>query len=736
MRFDNKLLLSMTAALVPLLVACPAQPPAPQEVPKSAVVKAFSASPAEVAPGESATLTWEVEDTKSVSITTLNGEPIPVPDPAASKGTVAVEVEATTVYVLTAHGEGGSDTAVSSVLVRQNGESIFCTITPQEIEAGQPVTLVWNAAGAGQVSITNAEGEEIYAGAQVQGSKTITPSFSTTYTCAADSKSVTTTLQVNPKIVAFEANASSIDAGGTVTLRWKVGGAQSVSLRAEGRELFSSNTPAEIADGTFTETVPSNLPANAVLTYRLDASAGETTLSRVLEVYVGANPRFVQLVVPPYAREAGVFNVEWKTEQANQVFVLVDGKPVYVATAPAEVAQGVLTLASPATQLQVELKATNARGGETVSAKYTVGAVGAPALNGPITATPAVIANGGEVTTLSWSISNARRVRVLDGHGDVLTEVTGTAAEAGTLDVYPNEGTTFYTVEADNQAGDAILPAPTVAVDVTSPATLTWASPEFPEGGPIVVAGHTAVNAGDVYGLPSVVKNAQGEAFVDIRQSGTPVKVPPETGTKSYVRKFGGEMSALVHGVRARHDSVSVNVNGYLVFSTKEETGWDDNTPNFPKNQLPPLAIAPYFDDLIAKRDGSSEIFFQTDGTGLNRRLIVQWDNFSHANFPGSLLTFQAQVYESGKIVFAYKTLQRVDGNDPGVGVVNDDKTGGLVAPDFPAEGDTYTFFGPATLPLTMGAIDAPWSARIQVGTTDHYINVTAAPPTYLPPVQ
>ena len=87
---------------------------------------------------------------------------------------MAVPVEATTVYVLTAHGEGGSDTAASSVLVRKNGESIFCTVTPQEIEAGQPVTIVWNAAGAGQVSITNAEGEEIYAGGQVQGSKTFT----------------------------------------------------------------------------------------------------------------------------------------------------------------------------------------------------------------------------------------------------------------------------------------------------------------------------------------------------------------------------------------------------------------------------------------------------------------------------------------------------------------------------------------------------------------------------------
>ena len=730
MRFDNKLLLSMTAALVPLLVACPATPPQ-QEVPKSAVVKLFSASPAEVGAGEAATLSWEVEDAKSVSIATLDGAPIALPDATASRGTTLVTVQETTVYVLTAHGEGGHDKAASSVLVRQKAGSIFCTVAPQEVEAGDPVTVVWNAAGASQITVTNAAGEEIYSGNQVQGSKTLTPSFSTTFTCAADSKTASTSLQVSPKILAFGANSSNVAAGGTVALSWKVGGAQSVSLIAEGRgALTTTSTAAQIADGSYTDTVPANLPANGFVTYRLEASAGETKIDQTLEVYVGAEPRIVRFDVPAYAREASVFNVEWTTQQAHQVVVLVDGQPVHVATTAAEVASGLLTLPSPEISMEVALKVTNTRGGEVVSPKHTVYPVGTPVLNGPITVTPPVIATGGEPATISWNVTNARRVRVLDDLGKLVAEVTGMAAEVGSVDVYTNKQTD-YTVEIDNSAGDAILPVPTVSVGVTSPATLTWAAPLYPAGGSIVLGGHTGVNAGGLYGVPNVVKNAPGEAFIDIRQDGTPVNVTANVSTSTYVRKFGAEMDTLVHGVRAFHDSISVNVNGYLVFSSTSKSGSSDNTLPFPSNQLVPLAIAPYFDDLRTNLDGSSEIYFRTDGSGLNRRLIVQWDNFKHDDFESSL-TFQAQIYESGKIVFAYKTLQGVAANDPAVGVINSDETGGLVAPDFPAEGDTYTFFGPVTPPVTVDAIDEPLAARLQIGATDLYLNISADPPAYL----
>ena len=731
MRLDNKLLLSMTAALVPLLVACPAEPPK-QEVPKSAAVRVFSASPAEVSAGEKATLTWEVEDATGISITTLAGESVPLPDATASKGTIDVPVQQTTIYVLTANGEGGSDTAASSVLVRDEDSSILCTVTPQDAEAGDPVTVIWNAPGASQIVITNAEGDALYAGPQVQGSKTTTASFSTTWTCTAGARTASAGLQVSPKILAFAADTSNAAAGGTVTLSWNVGGASSVSLSADGSDaVFTTSTSAEIADGSLVTTIPANLPANGVVTYRLEASAGETKVSRSLEVYVGSEPRIVRFDVPRLARATGVFNVEWTTEQANKLVILVDGEPVHMAGKASDVAQGVLTLPTPASELEIQLQATNARGGVTLSEKHTVSAIGAPVINGQITATPPLLANGGEASSIAWNITNARRVRVLDEYGIAVAEFTGTAAESASVDVYPNALTTTYTLEVDNSVGDSILPRPTVNVDITSPATLTWADPAYPPGGPIVLSGHTAVNAGGLYGIPNVVKNAPGETFIDIRAEGTKLDVPANHTSKKNVYDLGADMDTLIYGVRAFHRNVAVSVNGWLEFSSATAIGPADNNSPFPNTQLVPLAIAPYFDDLRSKADGSSAIHVRTDGNGLNRRLIVQWDDLKHNDFDMSSLTFQAQIYESGKIVFAYKTLQVGGPELPAIGVINDDESGGLAAPDLPSEGDTYTFFGPVLPPVTMEAIDAPWAARIQVGATDLYLDVLADPPAY-----
>ncbi|MGA9522705.1 MAG: hypothetical protein WBV82_14655, partial [Myxococcaceae bacterium] len=253
-------------------------------------------------------------------------------------------------------------------------------------------------------------------------------------------------------------------------------------------------------------------------------------------------------------------------------------------------------------------------------------------------------------------------------------------------------------------------------------------------GGPIVLSGHTAVNAGGLYGVPNVVKNAPGEAFIDIRENGTKLDVPASNTNRKTVYDLGAAMDTLVYGIRAFHSNVAVSVNGWLDFSSSTSVGPADNNSPFPHAQLVPLAIAPYFDDLRTKDDGSSAIYVRTDGNGLNRRLIVQWDNLKHNDFSVSSLTFQAQIYESGKIVFAYKTLQVGGPELPAIGVINDDKSGGLAAPDLPSEGDTYTFFGPVTPPVTMAAIDAPWAARIQVGTTDLYLNVLADPPAYQAP--
>ena len=81
-------------AVVPVTLACRADPPAPPEVPALAQVKSFSASPTQLNEGEPTTLTWEVENATSVTIRTLSGEPVAVPDGSSATGSVAVTVQA------------------------------------------------------------------------------------------------------------------------------------------------------------------------------------------------------------------------------------------------------------------------------------------------------------------------------------------------------------------------------------------------------------------------------------------------------------------------------------------------------------------------------------------------------------------------------------------------------------------------------------------------------------------
>ena len=139
----------------------------------------------------------------------------------------------------------------------------------------------------------------------------------------------------------FVATPPAVAPGADVTLQWKVGGAEKVTVEADGRgQIFEETNPGKIADGSFTEKAPENLPAFGIVRYTLKAHVGTTVTSRALEVYVGAEPRVLDFKVPAFVKEGSDAPVTWRTAFADHVELLVNGVQVYTGPSQDDVDGG------------------------------------------------------------------------------------------------------------------------------------------------------------------------------------------------------------------------------------------------------------------------------------------------------------------------------------------------------------------------------------------------------------
>ncbi|MCK6549686.1 pre-peptidase C-terminal domain-containing protein [Myxococcota bacterium] len=154
-------------------------------------VSAFTASPASITAGQSATLAWTTQSATSVSIDNgLGTQP--------ANGSVTVSPSQSTVYTLTATGPGGTTTAQVTLTVTTVGAPSVAsfTATPQQVSPGGAATLAWSVSNATSVEIDNGVGAQPLA-----GSVGVTPGATTTYTLSATGPGGTTTAQVTVSVV-------------------------------------------------------------------------------------------------------------------------------------------------------------------------------------------------------------------------------------------------------------------------------------------------------------------------------------------------------------------------------------------------------------------------------------------------------------------------------------------------------------------------------------------------------
>src|SRR5579862_4693971 len=200
------------------------------------LVARFTATPPTINAGQSSTLSWNVPNATSVSITPGVGSSLP------SAGTATVTPSQTTTYNLTATGAGGlSVTASVTVTVGPSKPSVLrFQAAPTSISAGGSSVLSWATTGASKVSIDNGVGSQ-----PVNGSVSVSPAATTTYTLTAtgaDGTAVTASVTVTVaaaaqpvQILTFTASpASSPASGAPVVLSWTTQNATSVVLTGTG----------------------------------------------------------------------------------------------------------------------------------------------------------------------------------------------------------------------------------------------------------------------------------------------------------------------------------------------------------------------------------------------------------------------------------------------------------------------------------------------------------------------
>jgi hypothetical protein len=191
-------------------------------------IQAFLASPSQIQPGQSSTLSWNVTNATAVTITGLGN--------VSLAGSQSVQPTQTTTYTLTATNANGTSTATATVTVGTPQTSlVYCYASPTNIMAGESATLYYQSQNATTVSIAPGIGNQGQGGTVV-----VTPTQSTTYTITATGAggsatatcnvAVTVTAGTLPRIVQFSAAPMSITAGQSSTLVWAVDNSTSVSI--------------------------------------------------------------------------------------------------------------------------------------------------------------------------------------------------------------------------------------------------------------------------------------------------------------------------------------------------------------------------------------------------------------------------------------------------------------------------------------------------------------------------
>jgi len=282
-------------------------------------IGSFNINPGSIFAGQTATVSWSVTGSTSVSIGPEIGT-------VSSSGTKNVSPASTTTYKLTASNGAGNSTASATLNVSVSSSPIITTFSasPASIKSGQSSTLAWDIVGAKSISISQGVG-----GVASKGSTLVTPAATTAYvlTAASDYGSVTESVMVTvdttnttntadtaitktpPAINTFSASRNSITLGDNITLTWAVARARTVSI---------SHDVGSVPSSGWTMVIPA-----ATTTYKLSAVNTFGTETKEVTVTVNTLPDGAAPVIksfsadPSIISEGGTSSLSWNVKGAT-----------------------------------------------------------------------------------------------------------------------------------------------------------------------------------------------------------------------------------------------------------------------------------------------------------------------------------------------------------------------------------------------------------------------------------
>lgn len=686
MRIETRLNRTLLALTLTALGAagCLVQKPS-TPVPAAPTIDSFTASTRGVARGGAVTLSWKTSNATSIELREATLGDLGV-DVTTLEGSHTATVQTDALFVLVARGEGGTDArAISIVVDEAANDAVSLQALPPIINGGDRTTLVWTAPGATAVTLT-ANGQPLSTGGQLTvGAITVQPQLDTTYVLTADDRTTQAVVTVQPAVLSLEATPRAARVGDSVTVSWKATGAERVVVTtAERGQLHETTDAAEVASGSFVDTVPP-LPDNSVVTYVVAAIKGAERVERAIELNVGTGLAITRFDAPSVAAANGSYQLRWETRAADAVEILVDGATVYRSPTRELAANGLYALSVGSDDFAVSIVATNALG-DVQTRVVQVDTVGVPSA-ATLTADPTTVA-AGQPVTLTFSAGEARRARIVDSNGIAVFGTTGQPAESGTTIVYPVADTT-YTLTADNLLGSTPVTA-TAQVTVTGavPPSLTQYPPTPLTGQNVAVRGSSNLL---LHGFPhtQVLSSTQAD-FKDISSTGTRLL---EQG--SDVTQLTVPFSTWLWGVQ-QSGPLTVSRAGWMAFGAAQSVLTSETT--LPSTSAPAFIIAPFWDDLTLP--AGAAVYAQVLGDAPNEELVVQWDKLRLGTSSTTSVTFQARVSQRGMVSFHYQTMTLTASPTFTVGVQDGTRTLGVRSTATPTSNSALYFFSPVVPPV------------------------------------
>ena len=434
----------------------------PEPEAKPVKILGFSASDAEVASGEMVTLSWQMTDAVSATITSDSDafEPYDVPADDLADGSTNVPITATTLFTLTARGEDDEDVATSSTKVDleevvdpppPDPSIVSFDASSKLIKPDDTITVSWE-----MVDVDRAElivGMETFELEQTEletGSRDFSLDANTNFELRAfnETRMTSDSFQVlvqgdAPSIESFVADMERVVLGGDVTLSWQVVGAERLELEDESGAMIDLSN--KMLDN---DQIAQTITANKSFTLRAINAYGSSSQTVSVIAYEA-------LAISDFSASSEVvasgdqITLQWTIAgNPTSLTLTTSDDPSPIDLMGASLATGSLNVTIDAETTFI-LTAENAQG-DTATDRLTVSLLPPEPVIFLFDASDTFVLSGSTVT-ITWQVAGATELFLSDDHGNMI-DISNKMTDSDMIDVTVDMDTT-YTLLAENIAG-------------------------------------------------------------------------------------------------------------------------------------------------------------------------------------------------------------------------------------------------------------------------------------------